>query len=90
MHKLPYFRPRTEILGEFQVNHGENTGVMGQWLERLPRKRKVVGSSPDRVIPKTFKNGTHCPLVWRSISEKGVGKFNTRSYQWIAELQKRR
>ena len=28
---------------------------MAQWLERLPHNRKVVGSSPGRVIPKTFK-----------------------------------
>ena len=30
-------------------------GVMAQWLERLPHNRKVVGSSPGRVIPKTLK-----------------------------------
>ncbi|KAL3882460.1 hypothetical protein ACJMK2_028797 [Sinanodonta woodiana] len=27
--------------------------------ERPPRKREVVGSIPDRVIPKTYKNGTN-------------------------------
>ena len=27
---------------------------MAQWLERLPRKREVVGSISDRVIPKTL------------------------------------
>ena len=31
------------------------TGVMAQWLERLPHNRKVVGSSPGQVIPKTVK-----------------------------------
>ena len=34
---------------------------------------------------KDFRNGTHCLLVWRSINEKGgVGKLNTRSYQWTS------
>jgi len=26
--------------------------IKGQWLEHLPREREVVGSIPDRVIPK--------------------------------------
>ena len=33
---------------------------------------------------KDFKNGTHCLLVWRSTYENGVGKFNSRSYQWTS------
>ena len=30
------------------------TPVVAQWLERSPRKREVVGSIPDHVIPKTL------------------------------------
>ena len=30
------------------------TAAVAQWLERSPRKREVVGSIPDRVIPKTL------------------------------------
>ena len=30
------------------------TAAVAQWLERSPRERKVVGSIPDRVIPKTL------------------------------------
>ena len=32
----------------------ENIAAVAQWLERLPREREVVGSIPDRVIPKTL------------------------------------
>ena len=28
--------------------------AVAQWLERSPREREVVGSIPDRVIPKTL------------------------------------
>ena len=35
--------------------HAISTGVMAQWLERLPHSRKFGGSSPGRVIPKTLK-----------------------------------
>ena len=30
------------------------TAAVAQWLERSPREREVVGSVPDRVIPKTL------------------------------------
>ena len=30
------------------------TAAVAQWLERSPREREVVGSIPDRVIPKTL------------------------------------
>ena len=30
------------------------TAAVAQWLERSPRKREVVGSILDRVIPKTL------------------------------------
>ena len=30
------------------------TKNVAQWLERSPREREVVGSIPDRVIPKTL------------------------------------
>ena len=30
------------------------TAAVSQWLERSPREREVVGSIPDRVIPKTL------------------------------------
>ena len=33
---------------------------------------------------KDLKNGTHCLLVWRSTYENGVGKLNSRSYQWTS------
>ena len=41
---------------------------MAQWLERPSHNRKVVGSSPGRLVPKTLKNGTHCLLIWRSFA----------------------
>jgi len=41
-------------------------------LERLHYNRKVAGSSPGRVIPKTLK------MVL------GVGTLSTRSYQWTS------
>ena len=31
-----------------------HTAAVAQWLERSPREREVVGSIPDRVIPKTL------------------------------------
>jgi len=30
------------------------TAAVAQWLERSPREMEVVGSIPDRVIPKTL------------------------------------
>jgi len=33
-------------------------GVAGEQIERLPREREVVGSIPDRVIPKTLGGAT--------------------------------
>ena len=42
----------------------------GRWFEPRPSHTKH------------FKNGTRCLLFWRPINEKGVGKLNTRSYQW--------
>ena len=30
------------------------SAAVAQWLERSPREREVVGSIPDRVIPKTL------------------------------------
>ena len=42
------------------------------------------GFEPRPSHTKDFKNGTHCFLVWPSINEKGVGKLNTRSYQWTS------
>ena len=37
----------------FKKNNFNNAAV-AQWLERSPREREVVGSIPDRVIPKTL------------------------------------
>ena len=31
-----------------------STAAVAHWLERSPREREVVGSIPDRVIPKTL------------------------------------
>ena len=45
----------SRVFGNILVIKVTLTGVMAQWLERLPHNRKVVGSSPGRVIPKTFK-----------------------------------
>ena len=42
------------------------------------------GFEPQPSHTKDFKSGTHCLLVWRSMNEKGVGKLNKRSYQWIS------
>ena len=42
------------------------------------------GFEPRPSHTKDFKNGTRCLLFWRSINEKGVGKLNTRSYQWTS------
>ena len=36
------------------INNTELTAAVAQWLERSPREREVVGSIPDRVIPKTL------------------------------------
>ena len=60
------------------------TGVMAQLVERPPHNRKVDGSSHGRVIPKTLKMVLAAFLFWRSKNEKGVGKLNTRSYQWTS------
>ena len=42
------------------------------------------GFEPRPSHTKDFTTGTHCLLVWRSVNEKGVGKLNTRSYQWTS------
>ena len=42
------------------------SAAVAQWLERSPREREVVGSIPDRVIPRRYENGTRCFLAWRS------------------------
>ena len=73
------FKYSNVAIWHLRSNSSQYTGVMAQWLERLPQNRKVVGSSPDRVIPK---NGTHCLLFCRSMHENGAGKLSTRSYQW--------
>ena len=36
------------------VYHTIGFAAVAQWLERSPRKLEVVGSIPDRVIPKTL------------------------------------
>ena len=44
------------LMGLHNIHYASgSTGVMAQWLECLPHNRKVVGSSPSRVIPKTLK-----------------------------------
>ena len=58
--------------------------VMAQLVERPPHNRKVDGSSHGRVTPKTLKMVLAALLFWRSKNEKGVGKLNTRSYQWTS------
>ena len=73
------FKYSNVTIWHLRSNSIQYTGVMAQWLERLPQNRKVVGSSPDLVIPK---NGTHCLLFCRSMHENGAGKLSTRSYQW--------
>ena len=40
--------------GVYQIDINISIYEMAQWLERSPRERKVVGSIPDRVIPKTL------------------------------------
>ena len=67
-----------------KINLPSLTGVMAQLVERLPHNRKVDGSSHGRVIPKTLKMVRPAFLFWRSKNEKGVGKLNTRSYQWTS------
>ena len=38
----------------FTVKFIANNRAVAQWLECSPREREVVGSIPDRVIPKTL------------------------------------
>ena len=52
------FRVRVRALFEQQnrskVAFAFVSAAVAQWLERSPRERGVVGSIPDRVIPKTL------------------------------------
>ena len=69
MHSVKELKQIKYIFGSFdKLNHyipsysdtlksswpPDLTAAVAQWLERSPRKREVVGSIPDHVIPKTL------------------------------------
>jgi len=41
----------------------KRTAVEAHWLEPSPREREVVGSIPDRVIPKSLKTVPDASLL---------------------------
>jgi len=54
------------LLSRQQLSEQACIAGVAQCLERLPRKRKVVGSIPNRVIHtfiRHYKNGTRCVLA---------------------------